>query len=112
MNGFRNISVAAVLALAIAGCTHSGDYSVPADAVAIVGNDVLTAPQVAQMIPAGAVSADSAALAATYVRTWIERKLIEKVASQEVDMDEVNRLVADYRDELIMAQYRRALLCR
>lgn len=109
MNGFRKISVAAVLALAIAGCAHSGDYSVPADAVAIVGNDVLTASQVARMIPAGAVSADSAALAATYVRTWIERKLIEQVASQEVDMDEVNRLVADYRDELIMAQYRRAM---
>ena len=35
--------------------------------------------------------------------------MIERVAAEDIDMDEVDRLTRDYRRQLIMSQYRRAM---
>lgn len=109
MNASAYKSVAAALALVMTGCGGSGDNIIPADAVAIVGGDVLTRRDVASKVPAGVAAEDSAALASAYVRSWINMRLIEQVASKEVDMQQIDRLTAEYRSELIMSQYRRAM---
>lgn len=109
MNASAYKSVAVALALVMTGCGSSGDNIIPADAVAIVGGDVLTRRDVASKVPAGVAAEDSAALASAYVRSWINMRLIEQVASKEVDMQQIDRLTAEYRSELIMSQYRRAM---
>lgn len=100
---------AAALALAISGCSGGGNANIPADAVASVGKDVLTAAQVRTQIPAGVTPDDSAGLAKAYIKSWVTARLVENVAAHDVDMEEINRLTAEYRSELIMAQYRRLM---
>lgn len=109
MSVASRITVAAAFALAISGCTRSGDNTFPADAVATVGNKAITRADIATVMPAGLSATDSATFAKAYVRAWIERHLVEQVAAEEVDMKEIDRMTADYRSELIMAQYRRAM---
>ncbi len=109
MSVASRITVAAAFALVISGCTRSGDNSLPADAVATVGNEVITRANIVAAMPAGLPVADSTAFANAYIRAWIERRLVEQVAASEVNMEEIDRLTADYRSELIMAQYRRAM---
>ena len=100
---------AAVLALVISGCSDGGNASMPADAVASVGKNVLTASHVRTQIPAGVTPDDSAGLAKAYIRSWVTARLVENVAARDVDMEEIDRLTAEYRSELIMAQYRRLM---
>lgn len=109
MSVATRITVAAAFALAISGCTRNGDNAFPADAVATVGNEAITHADIATAMPAGLSATDSVTFAKAYVRAWIERHLVEQVAAEEVDMEEIDRMTADYRSELIMAQYRRAM---
>lgn len=109
MTSASRIAVAAALALAITGCGRSGDSAFPADAVATVGPQALTRADIAAATPDGLPAADSAAFAAAYTRAWIERRLVEQVAADQVDMEEIDRLTAQYRSDLIMARYRRAM---
>ena len=109
MSVASRITVAAAFALAISGCPRSGDNTFPADAVATVGNKAITRADIATAMPAGLSATDSTTFAKAYVRAWIERHLVEQVAAEEMDMKEIDRMTADYRSELIMAQYRRAM---
>lgn len=104
------IIAAATAALFLAACGGGAvEGGAPADALVVLGNDCLTRTDVVARMPAGLASADSTALARAYVRQWIEARLIERVASGEIDVDEIDRLTAEYRRQLIMAQYRRAM---
>ena len=103
------IFAAVCTAALLCGCSHGGDSSLPADAVAVVGKDVLRQADVVRNIPAGTSHDDSTALAKAYIRQWIDGRLIESVATENVDMEEIDRLTRDYRSQLIMAHYRRAM---
>ncbi len=104
-----HIHFAAALALVISGCSGGGDADIPADAVASVGKNVLTAAQVSSQIPAGVTPDDSIGLAKAFIKSWVTARLVENVAANDVDMEEIDRLTAEYRSELIMAQYRRLM---
>lgn len=103
--------IAALVAL-LAACTKGGDARLPDDTVAAVGNVCLTRGDIAAVMPAALTPDDSAAFVKAYARQWVEAKLIENVASQQVDIDEINKLVEEYRRELIMNSYRRAMASR
>ncbi len=109
MTGKTYKIIAAALALTIIGCNRSGDDAIPADAVATVGDKVLTHSELIQKLPSGIVPEDSAALVSLYIRKWVEQCLIEDIAVHEVDIEQIDRMTKEYRSELIMAQYRRAM---
>ncbi len=97
----------AVVLLA-ASCGRDGD-KLPSEYLARVGNDVFTAADLRAAMPAGLSAEDSVAFAKAYVRNWVNTHLVERVAASEVDMEQIERLTREYRDELIMTQYRRAM---
>ena len=102
------ISIFTAAAL-LAGACGGEEKTTPADALARVGNEYLTAGELSVVIPAGLNHDDSTTFAKAYIRDWIDSRLIERVAAAEVDLEQIDRLVAQYRDELIMSQYRRAM---
>lgn len=95
---------AAVLSAACSGGTEA-DTPVKGE-IAGVGSESLTRAQLVEALPAGLSPADSTRLARAFVRNWIETRLAEDVAAGEVDMDEIDRLTARYRRDLIMQRYR------
>lgn len=103
---------AIALAAAFTGCSRDGGVSLPPDAVAVVGGDVLTGRDLRQNVPAGLSVDDSTKLAKAYIRSWIDRKLLLRVASSQIDMAEIDRLVEEYRSELIAGAYRRSMASR
>lgn len=94
--------------LAVA-CSRGGDVSVPADALVIAGNEYLTRDMLRRHMPPGIAADDSVAFARAYIRSWIDERLVATVVAGEVDMAEIDRLTAEYRNELIMSQYRRTM---
>lgn len=94
------------------GACSGNDNGIPADALVTIGDQSLTRADLATHIRSGLSAADSTALARAYIRSWIDARLIAEVASAEVDMEEVDRLTAEYRNELIKAQYRRAMAAK
>lgn len=110
MTGFNKLSsvLLALSAIAAAGC-QSSDKEIPADAIACVGSSYLTRGELSRHVPGGLPPSDSAAYAKAYIRNWIDARLIATVAAREIDMDEIDRLTAEYRTELIMSQYRRTM---
>lgn len=101
-------TTACMLLLAACGGGASSQPAAP-DMLAAVGTSALTRSELASQMPSGLSEADSTAFARAYIRQWIEGRLIEKVASAEVDMTEIDRLTREYRQQLIMVQYRREM---
>lgn len=100
------ISLAASLLLC--ACSPK-EPEIPADALVTIGGRSLCRSDLSPHIRPGLSVADSTELARAYIRSWIDARLIAEVASAEVDMDEVERLTDEYRNELIKAQYRRVM---
>ena len=103
-----------ISSICLAGCLLLGacadnDTEIPADALVTIGNKSLTRSELSVHIRPGLSAADSTELARAFIRSWIDAQLVAEVASAEVDMDEVERLTAEYRNELIKAQYRRVM---
>lgn len=105
-SGYTSICLAAGLLL---GACAGRDNAMPADALVSVGNKCLTRADLSVHIRPGLSASDSTELARAYIRSWIDAQLVAEVASAEVDMNEVERLTAEYRNELIKAQYRRVM---
>lgn len=79
-------------------------------AVARVADDFLTVDEVRAAIPAGVTGEDSMTIARAYMRNWIEEHLIGRIAVKNIpDMAEIDRMVNDYRNQLIMWEYRRRM---
>lgn len=112
MSARHSIIIAAALALTLCGCRGGGNVNIPADAVASVGKNYLTASQLKERIPAGVSPDDSASLANAYIKSWITARLIDDVAADFVDINEIDRLTEEYRSELIMSQYRRLMAAK
>lgn len=104
----RSLLYPAAIALLLP-CCKGNDNVIPADALASVGDDVITRRDMQASIPAGLSPDDSTTFAKAYLRNWIETRLVERVAANEVDMELIDRLTREYRDELIMSQYRRSM---
>lgn len=99
-------SLFAVLICACSNKTASIDGS---PILAIVGNEQLTRNLLAKALPIGLNSADSAVYAKNYIRHWIDSRIISEIASSEIDMTDINRMVSDYRNKLVELEYRRRM---
>lgn len=87
----------------------SGD-SLPEDILVTVDDSTLTLRDVAGRLPAGLSPEDSTSMLHSIVDGWIERMLLARIAEENSeDMEEIDRLVEDYRKKLIIASYRRKL---
>lgn len=94
----------------LAACT-SANTEAPADVVARVGNATLTHSDLAKAMPSGLSAADSTAFAEAYVRTWVSDNLITEIAVEHLsNVDEIDRMVEDYRRQLIMWHYRQLMV--
>lgn len=102
------IPLAAAAVILFAGCGGSAS-SVPDDAVARVDRTYLTAREVRASVPAGLSQDDSLTYARAYISNWVEQNLILKHAAGDIDLEEIDRLVDEYRAELIMTEYRRRM---
>ncbi len=73
-----------------------------------VGDSILTMQDVVRHIPAGLAEEDSIVLFNSIVDTWVQDLILVDMATENLpDMDRINRMVADYRNRLIMMEYRR-----
>lgn len=102
-------AIIAIGAALIASCGSGGGSVYPEGTVVVVSGECLSIEQVKQNIPAGLTPDDSMMMAKAYIRQWVDAKLVERVARDEVDMDEIDRLTHEYRLQLIMSHYRRAM---
>lgn len=92
----------------MAGCSKTsgeGDNQ----ALVRVGKSTLTRTELARVVPGGLTPVDSAKYAVAYIRRWIDRHLISDIASGEIDMTDIERMVQDYRERLIEMEYRRRM---
>lgn len=111
----RHIGLYALLLIAMvlpASCGNShGESDMSDDDLLVrVGNSVLSRRDVVARMPLGLSPEDSARFVRGYVRAWIDKKLIGEVALKNIpDSKAVEKMVEDYRTELILWEYRRMM---
>ena len=75
-----------------------------------VKDSVLTKEAVERMIPAGLEAADSIAMFETILNNWVQHQVLARVAEENLtDMDRIDRLTREYRDQLIIEDYLRKM---
>ena len=107
----HNILISAVLLLIIlsTACSNKNKQD-SGDILVTVGNAVLTLDDLRKQLPSGLSAEDSTALAHSYIRSWIDSRLISEIASQNIgDLTEIDRMTEQYRNELITYEYRRRM---
>ncbi len=88
-----------------ASCKSNGSEADTADALVMVGNATLSRQDLTAVMPSGVSSDDSVKYARAYIKSWITNQLVRQVAASEIDMTEIDKMVEQYRDELIMWEY-------
>lgn len=109
---FSTLIFMAAGALCAASCSRAEtDDSRPRPEVLMqVGDSVLTRDRVVAQLPAGISKADSARLFDAIVEEWLERNMLVDVAVKNLpDMDRIDRLVEQYRRQLLADEYRRLM---
>lgn len=100
--------ITAGLALTVAGCNPS--TSTDPNLLATVGKQRLTRSDVDQAVGRGLSPEDSTRMARAYIRSWIEARVMGEIAQKNIpDMSRIERMVDDYRNELIAWEYRRLM---
>ncbi len=97
-----------------ASCTRGGGDGIePGQAaeegtlLARVGKEMLTLEEVRREMPGGISAEDSVRFVKGYVYSWLDTRLLTAMASDELDMTEIDRLTEEYRNSLIAEAYRR-----
>lgn len=88
------------------GAGESGDGSA---VLARVGSSKLTIDEVRKNMPGGITPDDSVKFVKGYVYSWVDTRLVLEMAPADLDMAEIDRLVAEYREALISEAYRRKM---
>lgn len=99
--------ISATVTVLTGGC-HRKHVPVPQDDVVIVayGDTSLTLREVVHRIPRGLEHDDSVEMFRSIVETWLRRQVLTEFASRNIpDMDEIDRLVDQYRSDLILGRY-------
>lgn len=104
----RYISFLSVLLL-FCSC-GSGDIVKKGDVLVKVGSSVLTKADMSKQMPYGLSEADSVKFTRAYIRSWIDAKLVSELAVKNITTSEaIDQMVSDYRNELIMREYRKRM---
>ncbi len=92
----------------IAACS-SGETDVKDDVIAHVDQHTLTFAELRKNLPGGLSADDSIRFVKAYVNEWVETRLISDIAAEDIDMTDINRLVEEYRNQLIVKEYLRRM---
>ncbi len=80
------------------------------DILVRVGEKYFTATDLQKAMPVGLESEDSVKFASAYIRQWIYAQVVGEVAVHNIgDLTKIDKMVEDYRNELIMWEYRRLM---
>lgn len=106
--GSRLWCVPVVLAAVVsAGC---GRRDPGGDVAVRVGDALLTRTEISEAVPSGLTGDDSVRFVNAYIRNWIDDRLIDAVAVNNIpDTREIDRMADEYRRQLIMWEYRRLM---
>ncbi len=105
-NIFRCFVAIGSVAALMWGCSGADDASVlPPDVIASVGKSHLTRSELRSAMPGGLSADDSVKFATAYVNSWIDARLVSRIAAEEVDMREIDEMVDRYRRELVLRKY-------
>lgn len=106
--GYRCLYMSVMVAAAVS--TGCGRHEVGDDVVARVGDVMLTRAEITDAMPSGVSGDDSVRFANTYIRNWIDDRLVDAVAVNNIpDTREIDRMAEEYRRRLIMWEYRRLM---
>lgn len=93
----------------VASC-NSNDSKEYGHILVKVGNTTLTASELERQMPYGLSETDSTKFARTFIRNWIDSRLVSEIAYNNIsDTREIDRMVEDYRNELIIWEYRKRM---
>ncbi len=79
------------------------------DMLVKIGNLSLSRQEMEKEMPSALERDDSVKFARNYIRNWIGTHLIEEIAVKNIDMTEIDRMVENYRRELVIWEYRRQM---
>ncbi len=93
-------------------CRHgSGDDGKPEDILVQAGDSVLTVRDVVGMIPRGLSQEDSLSLFNSIVDRWLRNLILSDVAENNLfDLDKIDKMVEDYKNDLIIDSYLRSMI--
>ncbi len=91
------------------GCSTDNSDNNP-DLIARVGKRQLMRADIDKALAHRSSAQDSTRLARAYVRDWVESHIMGEVAIRNIpDMTDIDRMVNEYRNELIAWEYRRLM---
>lgn len=91
------------------GC-RVGDGVEKGDVLVRVGGSVLTNDDMSRQMPFGLSEVDSVKFTRAYIRGWIDDKLVSEIAAKNIgNTASIDKMVDEYRKELIMWEYRRRM---
>lgn len=108
MRGLTCIACGLLVAAAVS-CSEKHDAVADGQALARVGSSVLTRTDLIKAMPGGLSQADSVRYAGLFIKKWIDTRLISDIASSEINMSDIDRLVEDYRNKLIALEYKKRM---
>ncbi len=111
MNHYLHIALMPLLVASVSCGSRGSDVAQSNErAIAAVGNQVLTESFLKANIPYGLSTSDSAKFVRAYVRQWIDARLVGEIAARNIsDMSHIDKMVEEYRNELIMREYMRLM---
>lgn len=107
----KYIALLAIVLVSLSGCDKETESaSIPKDVLLQIGDSALTRRDVVSKIPANLSSDDSISMFHSLVNQWITNQLLCDVATRNiVDMERIDRITADYRNRLIIQEYRQMM---
>lgn len=106
---FCQSAVSLIIILTAASCSKSNEAAVSADTLAKIGKASLTRTELDGILPVGISYEDSVKFSNVFIRSWIDIQLVNQIASKEIDMSQIDKMVEQYRNELIMYEYSRRM---
>ena len=108
---FKHIAACAACSIVIlvSGCSGNPKVRNDGQLLAVVGKATLSRSDLANALPRGLASADSARYADAFIRRWVESNLVSEIAATEIETADIDRMVNDYRNQLIEMEYRRRM---
>lgn len=99
----------ALIVIFVSACSNASADKDDSQVLVRVGQSVLKRSVLLKAIPGGMSAVDSTRYANAYIRRWIDSHIVSDIASSEIDMSDIDRMVADYRNRLIEMEYRRRM---
>lgn len=101
-------TTAAILALCLIACNENKPDTT--GLAAIIGDKTLTLEEVSRNVPPSLSGTDSLRFANHFINQWVEEQAITVMAEKSIpDTREIDRMVDDYRRQLLMWEYMRAM---